>query len=506
MIDRRQFIATSGAAAAALAGTRAGAAASAGETLIVQTNEEMGALPHVWEESVGSDRAAITLREEWRRDLRLGVAEAGFKRVRFHGIFNDELGVYGNSILERRRNGGPNWQNIYRVYDGLLENGASPFVELSFMPGKLASGDTAFGFYKGNITPPKSDAEYGEFIKAFTAAMVERYGVETVRAWPFEVWNEANLPFFWTGDRERYFQMYKAAVSAIKSVDPAIKVGGPATSRTAWLSEMADWCAANNAPIDFFSTHAYAGDDQKELFGDDRKVSINDAIPEAMRLARQKIDAGPFSGAPLWLTEWSSDSPAMIAHVIKHSMGYCAGMSQWTLSAMFEELGVDNFLLKEGSMGWGMVVDGIAKPSFNTYRLLHRLGDRRLAAKGPLLASRNGEGKVSAMVWNLAVTGQPGGIPGMTAERTVEGQPCRFDVQFDGARGGSKATVTYVDWERGSPMPAWRAMGYPQYPTREQVQQLRRAAQPVVEQRKLDGAGRLSVDLPPEGVALIELA
>lgn len=505
MFDRRTFMASSAAAAAALTATRVQGAGPAIETVRVDARAVTGALPHVWEECVGSDRAAITLREEWREDLRLGVADAGFKRVRFHGIFNDELGVFGRSILEMRRNGGPNWLNIYRVYDGLLENGVSPLVELSFMPGQLASGKTEFGFYRGNITPPKSDEEFAQFIKSFTAAMIDRYGLDAVRSWPFEVWNEPNLTFFWTADKQRYFEMYKAAATAIKSVDSQIKVGGPATSKTAWIGDFGQWCAANNAPVDFFGTHVYAGDNQKEVFGDGRERTINEVIPEALANARRTIDSGPFAGKPMWLTEWSSDSPAMIAHTIASSMEHCAGMSQWVLSGVYEELGVDDYVLKEGSMGWTMLSDGIAKPAFNAYRLLHRLGTQRLSAQGPVLASRTKEGKVSLLVWNLATVPQPGGIPGMTADRKVQGEAKRLAITLDGVKGGKSVDVTYVDWERGSPMPAWRAMGSPQYPSREQVKQLRKASLPVTERRRVARDGTLTLDLPPEGLALIEL-
>ena len=506
MLDRRTFLASS-AASAALSASGVRAAEIVSEIVTVDTRAIAGALPHVWEESVGSDRAAITMREEWRQDMRIGHAEAGFKRARFHGIFNDELGVFGKSILEMRRNGGPNWLNVYRVYDGLLDLGVSPFVELSFMPGRLASGKTKFGFYDANITPPTSDDEFAGFVKSFTAAMVERYGVETVRSWPFEVWNEPNLSFFWTADKQRYFEMYKAVATAIKSIDSRIPVGGPATSKTAWIGDFAQWCAANNAPVDFFGTHVYAGDDQEVVFGKGApRRTVNQVIPDALANARRTIDSGPFAGKPMWLSEWSSDSPAMIAHVIANSMDHCKGMSQWTLSGMYEELGVDDFMLKEGSMGWSMMIDGIAKPSFNTYRLLHRLGTQRLAAQGPALASKDKDGRIAVLLWNLAEVDQPSGIPGMTAERKLSGGPKRLTLKLDGVRGRKTAEVRFVDWERGSPMPLWRSMGSPRYPSRNQIAQLRQASRPLVETRRLNADGTLTLDLPAEGLALVELA
>ena len=471
----------------------------------VHLRETVGALPHIWEECAGSDRAALTMRESWRRDLDQWRTEAGLKRVRFHGIFSDELGVNAPSILSRDT--APNWQNVDRVYDGLVERGMSPFVELSFMPKRLASGTGKFGFYDANISPPTSLDAWAGFIRNFVAHLADRYGMKAVLEWPFEVWNEPNLPFFWSGNQQQYFDLYKATAVAVKSVDTRLMVGGPATSSTAWIGEFLSFCAGSNAPVDFIASHAYAGDQQAKVFGEDLKLSQNDVIPEAVRRARAKIDATQFKGMPFWLSEWSADSPAMIAHVVSGCLPYAQATAHWTLSNVYEELGVANYILKEGSMGWGAINNGIALPAFNTYRLLHRLGNERLAAEGPVLASKRENGRVAALVWNLAEVKQPAGIPGSTATRDVSGDTRILDVRFENARAGQRVHVTYADWTRGCPMPAWRAMGSPQYPTLAQIEQLRRASalEPPVAKR-LDQEGRISLELPPEGIALIEFA
>jgi xylan 1,4-beta-xylosidase len=49
--------------------------------------------PHVWEECAGSDRAVVGLREQWLNDLEVVKTAAGIKSVRFHGLFNDEMGA-----------------------------------------------------------------------------------------------------------------------------------------------------------------------------------------------------------------------------------------------------------------------------------------------------------------------------------------------------------------------------------------------------------------------------
>jgi xylan 1,4-beta-xylosidase len=148
---------------------------------------------------------------------------------------------------------------------------------------------------------------------------------------------------------------------------------------------------------------------------------------------------------------------------------------------------------------------GIAKPQFNTYKLMNRLGTRRLASTGPALASRTAEG-ASVMVWNLADVQQPAGLPGMSSTRTASGVPKSLDVTFRGAAAGAAARIRYVDMERGSPFPTWRKLGSPQYPTPAQMEQIRASAEiGVPETRQLGKGGNLSINLPPEGVALIEL-
>lgn len=502
MWNRRQII---GAGAAATAAATGGLAwgQTAAETIDIDLRKDTGPLDHVWSRCAGSDRASITLRESWRHDLDRFKKETGLERVRFHGILNDDMGVWPGGLSGKD----PNFQNVDAVYDGLLERGVQPFVELSYMPQHLASGPTKLFFtYNANITPPTSAADWGAFIQVFVRHLVDRYGINEVRRWYFEVWNEPNLRFFFTGTQDQYFEMYKATALAVKAVDPSLRVGGPSTAAIGWISDFLAYCEREGVPIDFISTHVYAGDDQKAMFGEANKYPQNQVIPNAMALVRSQIDATKFKGTELWLSEWSSDSPAMIAHVITNCMPYCHSMSQWCISNVFEELTVPNFLFKEGDNGWGMLAQhSIAKPSFNTYKLLNRLGTQRIAANGPALASRT-KGGAAALIWNLADVQQPSGFPGASSVRKVTGTNKSYDVTFAGARPGAEVHVSYVDQVRGSPLPEWRAVGSPQYPSRDQIEKIRQSAELAApEVRHLSRDGKITLDLPPEGVALLEL-
>lgn len=493
-----------GAAAAGLAATSSLAAAQPGaERVEVELGVDVGPLDHIWSRCAGSDRAVITLREEWRRDLERFHREAGLERVRFHGVFADEMGI----LSGLRPGKEPNFQNVDAVYDGVIERGVQPFVELSFMPGRLAASAAKFGFYGANISPPKDMAQWAALLDAFARHLIARYGAAQVRQWYFEVWNEPNLPFFWSGDQAQYFELYRVSVQTLKAVDPSLRVGGPSSAAAEWIEPFLAYCAVGDLPVDFVSTHLYAGDDQEKLFGQAGKYRHYDVIPAALAKVRGQIDATRYKGAELWLSEWSSDSPAMIAHVIKGALPHCQAMSQWAMSNVFEELGVANYILKEGDNGWGMLARyGVAKPAFNTYKLLNQLGRRRLTSTGPSLASR-GETGATVLVWNLADVKQPSGIPGMSNTRDVVGETKRYEITFRGGRAGQSVEVSYVDMERGSPFPTWRKLGSPQYPSREQLTAIRSAAELAAPQRlKLGRRGELVLDLPPEGVALVRLS
>jgi xylan 1,4-beta-xylosidase len=82
--------------------------------------------------------------------------------------------------------------------DTYLELGLRPFLELGFMPSKLGSGTQTVFYWKGNVTPPADDLEWGLLVENTLKHLAARYGAQEVAQWPVEVWNEPNLPGFWS--------------------------------------------------------------------------------------------------------------------------------------------------------------------------------------------------------------------------------------------------------------------------------------------------------------------
>src|SRR6202167_6331008 len=120
--------------------------------IIVDAHAASHPLPHFWEQMFGSGRAILSLRDNYRTDLREVKQATGFEYVRFHAIFHDEVGLYDEDA-----DGKPiyNFSYVDQIYDGLLQNGVRPYVELSFMPKKLAAEQDIHVFwYHPNVSPP----------------------------------------------------------------------------------------------------------------------------------------------------------------------------------------------------------------------------------------------------------------------------------------------------------------------------------------------------------------
>ncbi|MGH8234477.1 MAG: GH39 family glycosyl hydrolase, partial [Rhodanobacteraceae bacterium] len=198
-------------------------------------------LAHVWSHTVGSGHADLALRADWQQQMAKTHKELGVRHVRFHGILDDSMGTY---LIEMDKNL-YSFFNADQIFDFLVSIGMKPLVELSFMPTALQTGGDTVFFYRANVTPPRDYAKWADLITRLVKHWVERYGIDEVRSWYFEVWNEPNLDAFWKGKQADYFKLYQYTANAIKSVDAQIRVGGPATADDEWVPEFLQFCDGN---------------------------------------------------------------------------------------------------------------------------------------------------------------------------------------------------------------------------------------------------------------------
>lgn len=176
--------------------------------------------------SVGADYPGTTGRPENLAQLKTVVDELGFRYIRFHDIFHDKLGTV-RQVDDRISF---DFSGIDKLYDDLLARGIKPFIELGFTPSAMKTSDQSVFYWKGNSSRPQPGL-WSDLVEAFARHLIQRYGAHEVRQWPFEFWNEPNLAgFFEGGKAEDYFELYAVTARALKRVDPALLVGGPATA------------------------------------------------------------------------------------------------------------------------------------------------------------------------------------------------------------------------------------------------------------------------------------
>jgi len=470
------------------------------EEVVVDAAAPAHPFPHFWEQTFGSGRAVLALRESYRQDLREVRKVTAFSYVRFHAIFHDENGVY-----DEDEQGNPvyNFSYVDQIYDGLLANGVRPFVEISFMPRKLAAKEAIHPFwYKQNVAPPKDYAKWDDLIRNFAQHLIDRYGVDEVAKWYFEVWNEPNIDF-WAGEPKQatYFELYDHTARALKAVDARLRVGGPSTSSAHWVDDFLIHVAQNKVPVDFVSSHGYADDTVEDLFGTKEEIPMDQRVCRAIGKVHGQILASAYPKLPLMWTEWNVPSfgelqardtiyvGAALADDIAQCDGLVDMMSYWTFDDVFEENGP---VREPFYGGFGLIAaGGIKKPAYNGYALLHRLGEERLANSAPgVLVTRNQDRTLSVAAWNLVDPDHKG------TTRTV-----RFD--FRGVSANAKVRITRVDSEHGNTLVAYEKMGKPRYPTRKQIFELNRSAEIVPEAGRLKN-GKLELQLSPNALVLLE--
>ncbi len=480
-------------------------AQSSVERITVDAHAPGTPFPHFWEQMFGSGHANLAMRQSYRDDMRAVKQVTDFDYVRFHGILDDENGVYNEDDC-----GHPvfNWAYVDQIYDDLLKLGVRPFVEISFMPKKLAFNpdDLHVFWYKPNVSPPKSWEKWDDLITAFAQHLVDRYGINEVSQWYFEVWNEPNIDF-WGGipRQQSYFDLYAHTARDLKRVSPRLRVGGPATAAASWVPAFLKFTADNHVPVDFVSSHGYADDTVHNLFGDNSGVPadlpMDQRVCRAIAKVRNQIKTSATPNLPLFWTEWNvqgmdqSRDTIFVGPALANTVRQCDGlvnmMSFWTFSDVFEEGGP---IAKPFEGNFGLrAKGGINKPSYYAFALLHELGTTRLPNSSKnVIVTRTSKGGLVIAAWNLVDPGQHG------ATQTM-------DLDFHGISPKDEVTVQRVDSDHSNVLNDYAAMGKPLDPTPAQVNELNEETALAPPKRMDLVNDQLKLVLSPDALVLLKV-
>ena len=496
------------------------------EGLVIAPNWSAKGSPikHSWAGVGNIDQARWIMRSDMQAQLAMCQKEIGLKHLRHGNIFEDQLWVYDIDpsrffASDWRQKKRINWRNPFFIYDSLLDRGINPIVGTYYLPTIFASGTATCYETKTNISPPKDLKEWGRFINDFTKAIVQRYGINLVKSWYFEVWNEPNLKDYYAG-MEDYWQLYHTAYDAIKSVDASLKIGGPSTAHSAYLKEMLAFGAKNGCPPDFLIGHSY---DNDSLMPDPLapyegpKLGAPKWEPNytagTARGVRKLLNEASFKGE-YHMNEWglcwypfraereTANEAAYIVKTMKEVSQMCDYFAYWCLSDIYVECGFG----REAFHGnYGLIsLDGLRKPGYFAHQLLCRLGDVQIPVENDsdsqtgAFVTRKGR-SIRAIVFAFDVN--------YTAQSSVSRKKVEFRLPAN--TSARTASITRIDSKENNILKLWNDLGRPAYPKREEVSYLRnnntlKPSGTLGVTRDRSGA-RLIFEMETPGVAFIEV-
>ncbi|GAA1976396.1 cellulase family glycosylhydrolase [Isoptericola halotolerans] len=483
-------------------------------TSLVVPSEPTGVLSDAWRTCVGTGRLNLALRRDHHESLALAQSEIGFRHVRGHGLLSDDMGVHRPYDAAGHTGTRYGFSYVDQVFDAWLSLGIRPFLELGFMPSGLASGSQTVFWWQGNVTPPRDYREWADLVQHLVRHAVDRYGLDEVRRWPIEVWNEPNLTQFWQGaSQEEYFRLYEVTAAAVKDVDPALQVGGPAVSPGAddWWQPFADFVTDRDVPVDFLSFHAYtAGPAQHVPFGTYQSLRPPEVLLEQFARPAQLLAGSRLAGLPAHVTEFSTsyrpDNPvhdtayqaAALAPVLARGGDLVDSFSYWTFCDVFEEEGVPTTMFHGG---FGMLGHRqVRKPVFHLYAFMARMGRDVLQRGADHLVTRGAGGRLTVLAW------QP--VGGSEAPPETDRHALRLTLPVGPTASRVSVHRSRVDEQRGNAFTAWRHLGRPASPTSRQLAVLEEAAQPERSTTSLpvaDGRVELRIELERHEVTLVEI-
>ncbi|MDR2599088.1 MAG: xylan 1,4-beta-xylosidase [Oscillospiraceae bacterium] len=460
---------------------------------------------------IGTGRMNLALRHEYHNQLAKVQKDIGFKYIRGHGLFCDDMGIYNRYEEDGVFKTEYNFRYVDMVFDDYLSMGLKPFIEFGFMPNDLASGEETIFWWKGNITPPSDYDEWSKLIKATVNHWIKRYGIDEVLTWPMEVWNEPNLEAFWkNADMQEYFKLYEVSAKAVKECDPRIRVGGPAicgVEDELWLKSFLEFTSKNNVPIDFVTRHSYATA-PADYVGHYAYQKLNplNYIPDELNVSREIIDSFPaYKGMEMHITEYNTSySPrnpihdnnlnaTYIAHLLNTMGDTCASYSYWTFGDVFEEQGI---AFTPFSGCFGLLTNGmIPKPTYWTYVFFSKLYNTTVSRGENHVVTKNDDDNLHGIAWVIN-------------EDIDLSDEHSFEFLIEVENGEYAIIMKTVDENVCNPLKTWHDLGSPAYPSEDELTILRECANPLTETGRITVSSeliRLNLTLENNAICSFEI-
>ena len=339
-----------------------------------------------------------------------------FTYIRAFNIFSNGAAInqYGEGceIYSEDAMGNPqfDWTVCDQVFDYIVSLDFDIIVDFTLMPIELASNKHRIQpWFGANMSPPLSHEKWANLVYETTRHLVERYGLERVSRWYFEVWNEPDLAWlFWVpdedhpnprlrewGDMEAYNKLYDYTADAVKRVHPDLWVGGPAVAG-AYIEPFLEHLDRKNyltgkkgTPVDFLSFHSYGSVFEKVI----SKIDDIHTTAGKIKKEHQKLPyiVSEFSPSPYDLPWYVSRYPAIWLIATVDAIFNYADQNQrpeflpemmiyWT-SPVITDFGENPVEKKTDGLATTLGGKLFKLPIFNAFEMLGYLSNERIAVQ-----------------------------------------------------------------------------------------------------------------------------
>lgn len=499
-----------------------------------------------WKGLINIGYARDILNSNLQEQLSLVKSELGFSHARFWGIFSDDMLIENPSDPEASYN----FSNVDKLIDVLIKNNLKPYIELGDKP-KLIQKNVIEKMVTPPLSPKKRDKEdWLKLIRAFIVHCMNRYGIEEVENWYFELWHSSRhafseqdltssggTPVLWSTPEEMekwfndYFTRFDWVWTAIKDALPNARIGGCGLSvdlEGQHIDLLLHMWKKREIQPDFLSIYLYPyefSENQGET-----PVFIHSADPEwilkKLQAVTRSLAAHDFEGLPLHVTEWNfsisnrdflNDSIFKAAFIIKNitdTLDENCLMGYWMYSDIFSEFRDSKQLLYGGA---GLISrDGIKKPAFYAFALLNRMGKKLLGKGEGYLFTRHSGNQYQLLSFNYEhfhmnhhFCLEAGATLDKLGRSLEQGNPAAKRFRIDGLRNGNYRMKKYVlSHDRGSILNEWNKFGAVHDINPDEIRFLQQICVPYISVEHVEVKnGSIIIDhlLHPHEVNLIEL-
>lgn len=505
------------------------------QSLQVQTTEALRPLHHHWRNFVGVGRAKDLLYGEVQEMLRQLQQDVGFRYLRFHGIFSDDM-----LVCRRGRDGMLqfNFTLIDKALDFALSLGLKPLIQFSFMPEALAAEPEHTVFANPVVVSmPRNMGEWNVLVELFLTHIRHRYGQQEIRSWLFSVWNEPDTSraLFGFARQEDFFSLYENTYRTVKAFDDTLTFGTPSLfpiseESTQWMRRYLAFTTEQQCRPQFLDIHYYS-DDFASLPAS--AATFSNPVPlhrdadhfsQFITQTRALVTEAGFGSVPLYITEWNltvshrnliNDTCFKATYLAKsflENYDRVDAIGYWALTDFLDEqLPVD--ALFHGGMGL-YTANGIKKPPYHAMKMLAQLGDTLLAEGRGYFLTRRKDGTLALMLYNYAHCNPllvDEGL-GLTPTRRdgifPNSEPVDLHLTLTDLPAGTyRVRDTILNQQSGSSFDQWVAMGAAELQG-EDVEYLRRSSEPAIRLSTLasNGTATYHALLAPHEVRLVEIS